>query len=529
MPEPVYANESSTDNGQGGRTGNVSDSRVGGFVQPLKVPILSEESTATIGSAKKAVSPATSTAQDITMPMPADNPTGDNAFDGVSVVPAGFVPYLTSSQIASMANWPVFNVPSTAATSGGAVPGMYGGGVVPMPFPPHIAMQYGYVPPQIHGMQPISPAAGIGPPGIGDNSDIGNPKTGAVAASAKDSTGSLPDAIEQQQANHTSHQAVGGNVIQPTAIAPGIRGNPLGEDMWIPANAIAAHHHQGNEQGSQIGTPTPIIAASGLQGMSATPPLAAGSYQYPAMTAAAAAAAAGYSMATPFTYPHVDASSLSTAATGGGSENNDSVNSGDSASNRGNGVPSRPNSMHHYPQLTPDGQRGFAQAVNMNMGMNMGMVDYPQTAPYVWPQQAESYHHPHHQHQHHHQPYAKAMQTAMYAGYSHQNQADNQQQSSFQQPQQQQQQQQQSQLSHGYRRRGSGSNSNNSNNSSSNGGASTSHHSQYSRDRRGHNGNGGYQRQQRWHNNNNSNNSINNGGGSGNSHHRQHNHYSQQG
>ncbi|KAJ2403473.1 hypothetical protein GGI10_005727 [Coemansia sp. RSA 2530] len=66
-------------------------------------------------------------------------------------------------------------------------------------------------------------------------------------------------------------------------------------------------------------------------------------YQH-AVAAAAAAAQAGFPMNVPFMYPHVDSSNISAAATGG-SENNESVVSGDSAS-RARYAP-----MHYPPQV----------------------------------------------------------------------------------------------------------------------------------------------------------------------------------
>ncbi|KAJ1881494.1 hypothetical protein LPJ57_001579, partial [Coemansia sp. RSA 486] len=389
MPKPVHAQESNTEH----------DSHVGGFVEPLKHPLAATEpepEPAQSNYEGKAV-PVTSTAQSIMMPVPADNGTANVIEAGT--MPGGFAPYLESSQVTNMATWAAASVPSTTS--------IYGG-VVPMPFPPHIAMQYGYVPPQMYGMQPMRPIAGVvgGPPGIGDNSDVvGNPKAGAT--SAKDTDGLKQNVAEQQQAL-SSHQPIG-------VVVPGIEANVLPESMWIPAVSVPGHHHHhqhhhgGSEHGSRVGTQTPVVVAGagGLQGIPATPPPPlAGTYQHPAM------AAPGYPMTTPFMYPHVDASNLSTAATGGGSENNDSVNSADTASNRGSGggVSSRPNSMH-YLQVTPDGQRGFVQA--------MGMAEYPQNAPYIWPQQQAELHH--HQHPHHghnqHLSYAKNIQTAVYSGY----------------------------------------------------------------------------------------------------------------
>ncbi|KAJ1796624.1 hypothetical protein LPJ75_007206, partial [Coemansia sp. RSA 2598] len=125
-------------------------------------------------------SSATLAERSMAMPIAAENAAADAI--NASALPAGFAPYLASSQVASMAGWPAASVPSTTeATSGGLVPGIYGG-VVPMPFPPHIAMQYGYVPPQMYGMQPMSHIASIGPPGIGDGGDVSNPPSGAAAA-----------------------------------------------------------------------------------------------------------------------------------------------------------------------------------------------------------------------------------------------------------------------------------------------------------------------------------------------------------
>ncbi|KAJ1931586.1 hypothetical protein EC988_009740, partial [Linderina pennispora] len=114
------------------------------------------------------------------------------------------------------------------------------------------------------------------------------------------------------------------------------------------------------------------------------PPLPAGD-AYHAMAAAANVVAAGYPLNVPFMYPHVDASNVSTAATGGGSENNESVNSLESSSNKGGSA--RPSSAHFQQQQQqqqaqqpqPDvAPRGFTQP---------GMGEYPNaaTAQYGWP------------------------------------------------------------------------------------------------------------------------------------------------
>ncbi|KAJ1720645.1 hypothetical protein LPJ53_004753 [Coemansia erecta] len=476
MPQPTHADEPTDADGAS------AAKDVGGFAHPIKGPSLEAASTS-----RPEPTPA-SLADGVTMvmPVPADDSTRDVE---VSAVPDGvFTPYGVSAQAApAMPRWsPVSGLPATTA----AIPGgMYGG--MPMPFPPHMAMQYGYAPPHMYGMQSISPVGGavVAPPGMGSAGSEAKP--GSVPP--RDSSVSGVGEPQKQQLQQQQQ---------------------IGEEMWISGN--------GSEAVSRLSTHTPTAAVPGFQNMSVTPPVIGSMggidpYQQ-AMAAAAAAAAAGYGMNSPFMYPHIDASNLSTAATGGGSENNESVHSIDSASNRGAG--SRPNSMY-YPQVAPpaaDGQRGFNQAMAGNEYHQMA------AAPYQWAQQSE----PH--------QFIKNVQAGVYAGYPYQGQgqgqgmtAGQQQQSQQQQPQPQPSQntQQSYHQGQGYRRRGSGSN-----NGSNSGGGGGHQHGQYQRDRRGHNNNnnsGGYSqqhRQQRWNNNNNNNNNSSNGGGGQhgyNQHHRQNN------
>ncbi|KAJ2391890.1 hypothetical protein GGI05_002822 [Coemansia sp. RSA 2603] len=480
MPQPTHADESP----DGDEADAAKD--VGGFVHPIKGASLEDTSTS------QAEQAPTSLADGVTMvmPVPADDATRD--IEGSGVPSDVFTPYGVSAQAApAMPRWsPGPGLPTTTA----AIPsGMYGG--MPMPFPPHMAMMYGYAPPHMYGMQSISPvgSSGVGvvPPGVGGAAS----ETKSSSVPPRDSSISGAGEPQQQQQQQQLPQQIS-------------------EEMWMSGN--------GSEAVSRLGTHTPTVAVPGFHGMSVTPPVVGSMggidpYQQ-AMAVAAAAAAAGYGMGSPYMYPHIDASNISTAATGGGSENNESVHSIDSASNRGAG--SRANSMY-YQQVAPaavataaaaaaaavagDGQRGFNQAISGNEYHQMA------AASYQWAQQSE----PH--------QFVKNMHGGAYAGYPYQGQAQSQGQGMAVGQQQHQQQGSQNntqnyQQGQGYRRRGSGSN----NGASSGGGHQ---HGQYQRDRRGHNNNnnGGYSqqnRQQRWNNSNNN----NNGGQHGyNQHHRQHN------
>ncbi|KAJ2787714.1 hypothetical protein GGI15_000485 [Coemansia interrupta] len=401
MPQPTHADES-VDTDAAAPAKNV-----GGFAHPIK------GSSLDVASMDRSEPTPASLAEGVTMvmPVPAEDSTRDAE---VSAVPEGvFTPYGVSAQAApAMPRWsPVSGLPATTASMPG---GMYGG--MPMPFPPHMAMQYGYAPPHMYGMQSISPVGGavVVPPGMGGPGSEAKPSSVPPRDSSVSGVGE-PQKQQQQQ---------------------------MGEEMWMSGN--------GSEAVSRLSTHTPTAAVPGFQNVSVTPPVIgsiAGIDPYQQAMAAAAAAAAGYGVSSPYMYPHIDASNLSTAATGGGSENNESINSVESASNRGAG--SRPNSMY-YPQVAAapavaDGQRGF------NQGMAGSEYHQMAVAPYLWAQQSE----PH--------QFIKNVQAGVYPGYPYQGQGQGQGQGMVggqqqQQPQPSQNNQQSYYQGQGYRRRGSGSN-----------------------------------------------------------------------
>ncbi|KAJ2798398.1 hypothetical protein H4R20_004837, partial [Coemansia guatemalensis] len=375
------------------------------------------------------------------MPTPVDSHPGENGvagpppvgFGGYGAPPTGIVP-----------NWLATTAPAGAAAVASTMPGVPGGfGGMPMLYPPHLAMQYGYLPPHMYNMPGVN-AAGIGanPLHTGQTLPMGGEVSAAVAVEA---------------------------AAQRTPQSAGTGPGAAGGEVWSADAKGAA----GNEDSRLGGHPPAMGSARVLDGVPAPPMMMSMPSSDPYQQAMAmAAAAAGFTMNPSFIYPHIDASNLSTAATGG-SENNDSVNSVDSASNRGGsnrGGSSRPDSMHvqqqqqqqqHVPPVQNQqhvaevGSRGIVQPT---------VPEYPPASQYMWPQQQGD----------HSKNMAQGMYNYMY-----------------QQPQQPYYQGHQGQ---GYRQRGSGGSSSNS------GGSGGQHHGQQ-RERRG---NQGYHRQQRWSNNNNS-------------------------
>ncbi|KAJ2812680.1 hypothetical protein GGI24_006639 [Coemansia furcata] len=285
-------------------------------------------------------------------------------------------------------------------------PGMYGALPMPYPLPHPMAMHCGYLPPPplMYGVPPSMGSPALPPPGLG-------PTTPHSHASAP------PSAVSEAMAAQS--------------------------EMWLAEHGIDAN---GVPQSKMV------LAMPGTD-----------HYNH-AVVAAAAAAAAGYPMNVPFMYPHIDAP-MSAAATGG-SENNESVVSVDSATNRG--MANRYASTTHYAQQHQQAGGDSSRGGFMSPG------EYPPAttnAPYAWSEHAKQGAY----------PYAQQ-----------------------QQQQQQQQAYYQGAAQGGYRRRGSGSNnssgSGSANGNSNNGGGN---YQQQPRDhRRGNNNNAGYQRQQRWNNNN---------------------------
>ncbi|KAJ2611664.1 hypothetical protein H4S08_003051 [Coemansia sp. RSA 1365] len=374
------------------------------------------------------------------MPAPGSHP----GVNGVTVPPpVGFGGY-GAPPTGILPNWAATTAPpGVAAAAAATMPGVPSGfGVMPMLYPPHIAMQYGYLPPHMYNM-------------------LGVNTTGAGANPAH--SGQMPSA------NGDASAAV---AVEPTAQqAPpsgvGMPGVVHGE-MWGADVKNAGMSTAGGDEARLVSHPPAMSAARVLDGVPVPPPMMSMPSSDPYQQAMAMAAA-GFTMNPSFMYPHIDASNLSTAATGG-SENNDSVNSADTASNRGGS--SRPDSMHvqqQQQQMADVGSRGFVQAAQMADVGSRGFVqaavpEYPPAAQYMWPQPQQQADH------------SKNMAQGVY-NYM------------YQQPQQPYHHNHQGQ---GYRQRGSGASSNS-------GGSGGQHHGQ-PRERRN---NPGYHRQQRWSNNNN--------------------------
>ncbi|KAJ2501374.1 hypothetical protein GGH96_001983 [Coemansia sp. RSA 1972] len=155
-------------------------------------------------------------------------------------VPAGFAGFGAPPGGAN--NW--------AATTGAMSAAAFG--MMPLPYPPHLAMQCGYLGPHMYGM-----------PGAVSN---GTPSNGSPA-------------------------------VAEAVVMGAVQAGMVSSEMWAAGKA-----------GPEV-----------LMAHADYPP------QQPMMS--------GYSVSAPFMYPHMDASTLSTAATGG-SENTGSVHSVESASSR---------------------------------------------------------------------------------------------------------------------------------------------------------------------------------------------------
>ncbi|KAJ1888257.1 hypothetical protein LPJ66_008667 [Kickxella alabastrina] len=495
MPESVHADISAQDPA-------TDAAHVGGFVHPVKslaqsigqgvlgnVRAEQVESESVAGAATVSQADTTS----MVMPDPAAHPA---LLLEAALLPVGFNPYGVGHHAAAAAAGSIPSWSAAGGTSAGSMgPGMYG--VMPMPYPPHIAMQYGYMPPHMYGMQTMSPVAGVAPPGA-IMPDRASPLVGISVSGS--GGGIVPDHQQQKQ--------IIGTVILGNPPAPTTE-----NEMWMGGNInTIGGDAKPNQHMHGVSVLDNISAApnvANIAGVAAPLPMMApminiDPYQH-AMAAAAAAVSAGYAMNSPFMYPHIDASNLSTAATGGGSEHNGSVHSLESSSNRGGG--SQPSSLHYppHPHMPSDGehqQRGFSHA-------EYSIPPHTQAGQYMWPQ-----HQPQQQgDQHLHAKHIQAAAGPGYGGYVYSNQTQNlgqqvaQHVAQHQVIPQQQHQQQPNYQGQGYRRRGSGSNSNSSgggSNHHNSGGSNNSnnhHNNQYPRDRRGNNG--GYQRQQRWNNTNN--------------------------
>ncbi|KAJ1993019.1 hypothetical protein GGI25_002536 [Coemansia spiralis] len=448
----------------------------------------------------------------VEMPTPVEYPAN---ITGSDAPPAGFSTMFGGPPAAVITNWPTTATGANAASSGmPAIPGMYG--MLPMHYMPHVAMQYGgFFPPHMYGMPGMNTVGGATQPGGMATSDMH-----ASTQATKTEVSPVP----AENSGSSSQQQV---VVNAMPIAIG--GIPTQVGMWPSTGTDSNTSGNVNTEGGvTIIKPGFPNASANVDSTSAPPmmvtmPNTDSSYQH-AMVAAAAAAAAGFSMNMPFMYPHIDTSALSTAATGGGSENNDSVNSLDSASNRGGS--SRPASIHHYSQQQhqQNQQQPGQDSTPRGLAQTVTSPEYVPITQYMWPPQQTDAKYMHNQQslQQQQPPHPQLQQPPP--------QQPLQQHSNYVYQQQQHPNQQHysaSQGQGGYRRRGSGSNSSaggsgsnsNSNNGSSGGNSNSGsgnhsnhhpqqhhHHYNYQRDRRGNGGNSGYQRQHRWNNNNSNNN-----------------------
>ncbi|KAJ2401622.1 hypothetical protein GGI23_001271 [Coemansia sp. RSA 2559] len=396
------------------------------------------------------------------MPTPAHGPAN---ITGSDAPPAGFM------YGGGPPSWmPAATGPAGAAAATTGVPSMPGVyGMMPMHhyMPPLAAMQYGgYFPPHMYGMPEMS-AVGSGSSDAGAQPSNSNNEG---QSAAKDEQQQQQRQQQQQQQQQSSAAEVPPpsaatvarqqqlHQLQQQALASAL---PPGISMWQAGGGGAAAAASSNAP-----TPPPMMAAM--------PSSDSPSYQQ--------AMGAAFSMNAPFMYPHVDATTLSTAATGG-SDNNDSVNSLDSASNRG-GSSSRPSSIHHYTQQQQQQlQLQQAQeAAARGLTQNMNVPEYVPATQYMWPQQPADPK----QIQQQHGNYVYPQQQLQF----HHGQAGS---------------------GSGYRGRDSGSTnsaSTTSGNSNTSGGGGSGHyqnHHQYNyqRDRRNNNNSSGeYSRQRRWNNNN---------------------------
>ncbi|KAJ1890970.1 hypothetical protein LPJ66_007184 [Kickxella alabastrina] len=314
MPEAVHVDISAQDPA-------IDAAHVGGFVHPVKslaqsigqgvlgnVRVEQVESESVAAAA--AVSQADTTS--MVMPDPAAHPA---LLLEAALLPVGFNPYGVGHHAAAAAAGSIPSWSAAGGTSAGSMgPGMYG--VMPMPYPPHIAMQYGYMPPHMYGMQTMSPVAGVAPPGAIMPDGV-SPLVGISVSGS--GSGIVPDHQQQKQ-------IIG-------AVIPGNPPAPTAEnEMWMGGNIntiggdVKPNQHMHGVSALDNISAAPNVA--NVAGVAAPLPMMApmlniDPYQH-AMAAAAAAVSAGYAMNSPFMYPHIDASNLSTAATGGGSEHNES-------------------------------------------------------------------------------------------------------------------------------------------------------------------------------------------------------------
>ncbi|KAI7822095.1 hypothetical protein BX661DRAFT_173152 [Kickxella alabastrina] len=186
MPEAVHVDISAQDPA-------MNAAHVGGFVHPVKSlaqsigqgvlgNVRAEQVESESVAAAAAVSQVDMTS--MVMPDPAAHPA---LLLEAALLPVGFNPSGGSEFYSKLAG----GRRDISRVDG---PGMYG--VMPMPYPPHIAMQYGYMPPHMYGMQTMSPVAGVAPPGA-IMPDGASPLVGISVSGS--GGGIVPDHQQQKQ------------------------------------------------------------------------------------------------------------------------------------------------------------------------------------------------------------------------------------------------------------------------------------------------------------------------------------------
>ncbi|KAJ2454224.1 hypothetical protein EV183_001709 [Coemansia sp. RSA 2336] len=356
MPEPTQSTAAD-------KHGSDEGHKVGGFAHPTRMfagPTASAKAAAEEGGSELA-----GANNAVSMPVPDDNAPMGHQHAG------GFGVFGMPMAGAAGPGWTAAAAAAAAATgaSGVSVPGAFG--MMPLPYPPHIAMQYGYLPPHMYSMPGPNPvgmaaaAATTGTPASGSPA-----AANAVLATTMPPVAGMAESWAKGQLPMGNMEA-GGN--KAAMIEHGAEPNAMVQQAMMPG--IDMYHQQ-------------MMMMMGGGGT--------------------------------FVYPHVDASNLSTAATGG-SENNESLHSVELGSNS-----SRPTSMHLQQQQQQPPAKAVAEARGLASSEHRQQAA---ASSYMWTPQEK--------------------QVAQQPAYGY----------SYQQPYYQHS---------GYRRRGSGSTSNN---SSSNAGA----------------------------------------------------------
>ncbi|KAJ1753231.1 hypothetical protein LPJ79_000510 [Coemansia sp. RSA 1821] len=309
--------------------------KVGGFAHPTKM--LAEPTAGAKAAVEEGGSELAAANNAVSMPVPNESaPTGHQH-------PGGFGVFGMPMAGAAGPGW------TAAATgaSGVSVPGAFG--MMPLPYPPHIAMQYGYLPPHMYNMP--------GPNSVGmAAATTGTPISGSPAAASAVLATTMPPVAGMAESWAKGQQLPMGNVEagnnKTAMIGHGAEPNAMVQQAMMPG--IDMYHQQ------------MMMGGGGA-----------------------------------FMYPHVDASNLSTAATGG-SENNESLHSVELGSNS-----SRPTSMH-LQQQQPQQQQPQAEVVAEARGLANPEHRQQAASSYMWtpqekqaPQQPAygySYQQPYYQH-----------------------------------------------------------------------------------------------------------------------------------